>query len=181
MICRHSGGRLGNVIVSDTQVPELCHDFSSRVLAEIEQPSQSTRWRLRPAIALLGVFQAAAVVLFAWLWYVHPVRPSTPEAGPVVATHATADPNDGVRTRAMEVLVDRLEDRIWAMHAAGSNLTNELVNVARYLNIVLPDDVARESVKLAGVNPLQALWGALVPEPPAEAEPAATAEDVHAL
>ena len=172
---------LGNVIASDTQVPELSRDFGSRVLEEIRQPRQPARWRLRPAVVLLSVFLAAAIVLFAWLWYTHPARPAKPEMGPVATLHGTPSPNDEVRARAMEALVDRLESRLWDMHAAGNKLTTDLVNVARYLNIMIPDDVARESVRLAGVNPLQALWDAIVPGPPAEPEPAATAEDVHAI
>jgi len=171
---------IGNVIAADPQVPELPADFTARVMSEIERPRRPSFARPRVRfIALVGL-QAAAVIVFAWLWQAHSARsPAPPPSTPVAPVVATAQ--DEMRARAMELLVERFEDRLWEMHAAGAKITSDLASVARYLNIMIPEDVVRESVKMAGLNPLQALWDSLLPTPPDEVEPAPADQEVHSI
>jgi len=171
---------IGNVIGADPQVPELPADFTTRVMSEIERPRKPrVAWSRRRLVAVVGL-QAAAVIAFAWLWQTHGSRSATPVAPPPMAP-VVATAQDEMRARAMELVVERFEDRLWEMHAAGAKITSELASVARYLNIMIPEDVIRESVKMAGLNPLQALWDSLLPTPPDEVETTPADQEVHSI
>ena len=84
---------------------------------------------------------------------------------------------EGVRS----LIVEGVEDRLWEMYAAGRKLPSDVLGLARYLDITLPEDVARESSKLANVNPWQAFWGPLGAGDEEEPQAAPPADEVHSI
>jgi hypothetical protein len=171
---------LGNVIASDPQIPELQTDFTDRVMQRV-RPHRGLRPSLRVVVAAGAVLQAAAVLGFAILLNRHPA--TTP--APLPARGETVQPNPYPPTAGNDALrkliLDRIEERLSDMHAAGETLTSDFVNMARYLNITVPDDVARDSVQMAGTNPWQGIWNALMPSGAEEEPPAPPDADVHSF
>jgi hypothetical protein len=174
---------IGHVIASDPHVPELPASFTDRVLRDIARPRGGVlRFpRTRVAVVTAALAQAAAVLAIAVLWNTRPAASAPSAAAPALASVTDdAEVRDPAYNAVLGVIVEGVEDRLWAMHAAGSKLTSEVKNLARYLDISLPEDVARESSKIAGVNPWQAFWGTLGPNEE-EPEPTPSADDVHSI
>ena len=174
---------VGHVIASDTQVPELSANFTDRVLHEVEQPRPRVVRFTSPRVALVAaaIVQVAAVVTFVVVWQTTSIKPLSPDASDVVSVaskgHAANRPSEAeVRDR----LKDAVEDRLWDMYAGGTKTwTTELRNIARYFDVTVPEDVARESLKT--VN-----WKNLLPDPPGtddqdESEPALSTDQVHSI
>jgi hypothetical protein len=188
--CRHCQQTLamleavGHVIASDSQVPELSDDFTARVMKQTRHTPRIVRFPTR-RVAIVGaaLAQAAAVLLIAVYWN-HAAAPVPP-----LDTHIVADAQDPTPqlTPAQEglrdLIIEGVEDRIWEMHAAGRQFTNQVTQLARYLDISLPEDIARESSKMAQVNPWQGFWDGLAPAPELDsAQPAPPAtETVHSF
>ncbi len=157
----------GNVIASD-QPPAMSDDFTARVMADVER--RQRRSRTIRIYAIAGLAQAAAVALFV-IWLTG--KPAASPASTTLATSAVATPNlasaelkDELEAPAIKkLIVERVEDRIWAMHSAGESFTSDVVALARYLNILLPDEVVRDSVRMADASPWQSLWDVLLPPP----------------
>lgn len=166
---------IGNVIANDPVVPELRADFSDRVVARIRAPRRTRRPIMRIALVSGAVLQAAAVLLFAIYLTAQPR--SGPVATPAGLTAPVADADvQGIK----DLVLERLEDRIWSMHRAGSDLTSEVRSMAQYLNIIVPDDVA-ESARALEVNPFQAFWDALLPGAAVEPDAAGPTDDIHSI
>ena len=138
---------------------------------------------LRVAIVAAALVQAAAVVTFAIIRHGQSAAPepaTSPPARVAAIEEATLpDPGaEGVRS----LIVEGVEDRLWEMYAAGRKLPADVLGLARYLDITLPEDVARESSKLANVNPWQAFWGPLGSGEEEEAPQAPPpADEVHSI
>lgn len=157
----------GNVIAAD-QPPAIADDFTARVMADVER--RRRRGRTIRLYVIAGLAQAAAVALFV-IWIGG--KPAVPAAAPTLA--ATGVPSrslssveltDELEAPAIKkLIVERVEDRIWAMHAAGESFTSDVIALARYLNILLPDEVVRDSVRMADASPWQSLWDVLLPSP----------------
>jgi hypothetical protein len=105
----------------------------------------------------------------------------TPAESPGVTSVADEVAPDPAYDAVFGLIAEGVEDRLWAMHAAGTQFTTEVKNLARYLDLSLPEDIARESAKMAERNPWQVLWGSIVPGEEDKAEPAPSAEDVHSI
>ncbi len=171
---------IGNVVANDRQVPELSDEFGNRVAWQIQHSRPVRRPSLHIAIAAGVLLQIAAVLVFAFMLRAQPAKSAHVNSMSTAVT-ASADEGDPQFQAVRKLIVDRIEDRIWDMHAAGTKLTADFVNMARYLNIVLPDDMARESVKMAGVNPWQGFWDSVVPAEEEEPESAAPPENIQSI
>lgn len=172
---------VGTLIATDTAQPPLPGDFTDRVMAQISHRAARRPRPLRRLLLVAGaVCQAAAVLAFVFYWMPQRSNPSAdrvPPAPRVAPEYANTPEFRAVR----ELVVDRVERRLWEMHHAGSQLTTDLVGLARYLNISLPADVARESLKMAGANPWQALWDAFLPRAEEETETPPTTDELHSI
>lgn len=169
----------GNVIANDSEVPEMSADFTERVMQEIARPQPRTMRFPAPRTAIIAaaIVQVAAVVTFAVVWQSRPAV--VPSDAPF---STTVDQSGSPEAQAIHrLIVERFEDRVWEMYAAATKLPADVLNTARYLDIVLPPDVARESTKMAGVNPWQSFWDLLRPAEDEEPEPAQPADDVHSI
>lgn len=187
--CRHCQQSLamleavGDVLSSDPDVPPLSTDFSDRVIDGIRTPAPRTlRFpRRRVTIVAAALIQAAAVVSIAVFWPSDAPQPSDNDAATPYIAANTGDELDAGKQALRELIFERVEDRIWAMHAAGEQLSNDFLNLAAYANLTLPDDVVRESSRMAGGNPLELLMNSLVPTPTDEPDASSTVGDVHSL
>lgn len=171
----------GNVIASDSQVPEMSEDFTERVMRDITQPQVRTLCFPSPRVALIAaaVVQAAAVITVAVVWQSRSIPNVAPAPLATVATRENASKPDAEAIHRL--IVEGFEDRVWDMYAACTRLPADVLDTARYLDIVLPPDVARESAKMAGVNPWQSFWDLLQPGEDEEPEPAPSADEVHSI
>jgi len=173
----------GHVIASDTQAPAVADDFTERVMRVVAQPrTRVIRFpRLRVAIVAAALVQAAAILTIAIIRNNQasaPALPTAPSARVVAAESTSPDLGaEGVRS----LIVEGVEDRLWEMYAAGRKLPSDVLGLARYLDITLPEDVARESSKLANVNPWQAFWGPLGAGDEEEPQAAPPADEVHSI
>jgi hypothetical protein len=172
---------VGHVIASDWQMPELSEDFADRVMRGIEQPRPRVLHfpLARVAVLAAAAAQAAAVLIFAVLWNT-PAPPAPVDSGAVVSTGGQPDDDPGFLA-IRNLIVDGVEDRIWAMHNAGRRLTADVVNLAGYLDILIPADLARESSKMANVSPLRGMLESVLPPQEQEPESAAPADGVHSI
>jgi len=172
---------LGNVIAADPQIPDLPTDFTDRVMLQIK-PRRGLRPALRVAVVAGAILQAAAVLGFALLLNRKPAAESTPVSASssgivrVDKNWATENPDNKV---VYKLIRDGVEARLADMYAAGETLTSDFRNLAHYLNITVPDEVARESVQMAGTNPWQVVWDAMVPIEADEEPPVPSDANVH--
>lgn len=164
---------VGHVIGGDPRSPELSGDFVDRVMAEVATPTAPRRLTVpwtRVAIVAAALAQAAAIVAAVILWNVP--RTDGPVAGPGAGAAEMARFAADPEFRAVhKLIVEGVEDSLWEIHHTGRRLTEDLVTLGRYLDIVLPEDVARESSRMAGANPWNFLWS---PMSPGEEEPPET-------
>jgi hypothetical protein len=173
----------GHVIASDTHTPAVSDDFTARVMSAVAQPrARVIRFpRLRVAIVAAALVQAAAILTIAIIrngQTAEPAQPTAPTVRVAGVESTLPDPGaEGVRS----LFVEGVEDRLWEMFAAGRNLPSDVLGLARYLDITLPADVARESSKLANVNPWQAFWGPLGAGDEEEPEAAPPAGEIHSI
>ncbi len=175
--CRHCQQTLamleavGHVISSDSQIPELSGDFTDRVMADIELPTQRViRWPWpRVALVLGGVAQVAAVLVFALVWMSGssvspgPQTPSTP-----VAAHSEPQP-------VFAVLVDRVSEMCRGAGAEVADLKSAL-NVPAARTPALAETPDEESP--LGALP-RLLFGESTP-PQAPPQPAA-GDGIHSI
>jgi hypothetical protein len=173
---------IGHVIAADAQQqPELSAGFTDRVLQEIARPRSVRFPYVRAAVVLGALAQAAAVLAIALLW----TSPPAPETAPPETDTALADaagPADPAYNAVLGLIAEKVEDHLWEMYSTGTQITAGVKNLARYLNVSVPEDVVRESSKLAGVNPWQAFWGVLNPGVEKEPEPGTpSADDIHSI
>jgi hypothetical protein len=173
----------GHVIASDAVVPELSPDFTDRIMQAVAAPApRIVRFpSTRVALFAAAIVQVAAVVSFVVLWPFGrtPVVPSAPTD--VTAKLAASIAEHPDRALVYRSIVEGIEDHFWEMHAAGRQLTTDVLQMARYLDIQVPDDVVRESTKVAEVNPWQALWDTLQPREVEEPEPAVTDDEIRSI
>jgi hypothetical protein len=175
---------IGHVIAADThQQPDLSPGFTDRVLAGIARP----RTRIlhfpyvRAAVVVGALAQAAAVLAIALLWTSRPAVDPVP-GSPTDASPADAGvTNDPAYRAVLGLIAEKVEDHLWEMYSTGTQITADVKNLARYLNVSVPEDVVRESSKVAGVNPWQFFWGTLSPTEEQEPEPMSSAEDIHSI
>ncbi len=172
---------VGTLIATDSVHPPLSPDFTDRVMARIAHRSAQRRRPLRRLLLVAGaVSQAAAVLAFVLYWL--PPKPRPPAQPAPAAPQVPLEYANSPEFRAIrELVVDRVERRLWEMHHAGTQLTSDLVGLARYLNISLPADVARESLRMAGANPWQALWDAFLPRGEEETETPPATDELHSI
>lgn len=175
---------VGHVIAADTDAPELSEDFTARVMQELAPPAAQPRrievpWT-RVAVVTAALAQAAAILLVVVLWNT-PAPVSEAPTDMEMAGTVTMPENDPAYQALHNEITARIEDRIWGMHHAGAKLTADVANLARYLDIMVPEDVARESSKMAQSNPWEYFWGSV--QPPAEDAPEAdaSADDLHSI
>lgn len=174
---------IGHVIASDPHAPELSPSFTQRVMQDIGR-SRTVRFPLRRVALVAAAFtQAAAVLLLAIFWNSRPVAPPAEPGPPTMAAVTDAWPGEGdpAYNAVLGLIVEGVEDRIWEMYRGGARMTADVKNLAQYLNITTPEDIARESSKIAGVNPWQAFWGTLGPEDEPRPAPSASADEVHSI
>ncbi len=170
---------VGHVIATDPDVPSLSDDFTDKVMQRVAKPRPRI-YRLITGRVAIGL-QAAAVLAFVLLWHNWSDSPTEPTVAPTAGV-ASAHADDPEYREVMGALVRRVEDRLWDVHAAGRQLTSDMSELASYLNVPLPAEVADESVKMAGSNPLLLLFDSLLPpEEQPENEPADDVGDVHSI
>mgnify|MGYP000272583894 CR=1 FL=1 len=170
---------VGHVLGSDSGVPSLSPGFTDRVMRDIAEPPQRSTtipWT-RVALVGLALAQAAAILAFALLWNAPRVTPA-PLRG--VADNAAVEDDVGFRA-VQRLIAEGVEDNLWEMHHARVQLTQDLIALAKYLDITLPEEVARESSKMAQVNPWNYLWSPVAPGEDEAVETPATEEDVHSI
>jgi hypothetical protein len=163
---------LEHTLTADRDVPPLSHDFAERVMGRIErrQPVARRTLPLRVAVVAGMMLQAAAVLAFAVL-----LQPSgTGPAAPIDnATAGPAEPLAVIRPHpdidVYEIIAGRFAARVAEMHAAGQTLTTDAVQIARYLDITVPD-VDAPPPNVATGFPLD------VVDPPLSAQPAPAPE-----
>ncbi len=147
---------IGHVIAADAQQqPELSPGFTDRVLADIARPrARVLRFPyVRVAVVVGALAQAAAVMAIALLWTSRPATDPvpSPKADPSAVEAAAA--NDPAYRAVLGLIAEKVEDHLWEMYSTGTQITADVKNLARYLNVSVPEDVVRESSQVAGVNP----------------------------
>ncbi len=174
---------IGHVIAADAHQPELSAGFTDRVLQDIARPrTRVLRFPyVRAAVVVGALAQAAAVVAIALLWTARPLADPVPSPKADTSLAAAGAPNDPAYRAVLGLITEKVEDHLWEMYGAGTQVTADVRNLVRYLNISVPEDVVRESSKLAGVNPWQAFWGVLGPTEEQEPEAPSSAEDIHSI
>ncbi len=170
---------VGQLIAADPQTPELPPDFTDRVMQQVRRPRAARLRMPRVAVITAVMLQAAAVLAFVVLWNAQ-VRSPTARPTPVVAQ---ADyPGDELGREAIyRLIVEGVEDRIWDLHASGAKFGADLLALARYLDIPVPEEIARQSARLAEVNPWTGFWDTLVPAEDDQTDVAVPDEDVHSI
>lgn len=169
---------IGNVIVSDPQVPEMSVSFTDGVMRQIRRPRRVFRPSLRVAVVAV-LFQAAAILAFAVLWNLPGSQTNVPDAAAVDETGPGSDNPD--RERAYVLIHNGVRDELFRRYASGVTFTEELMDLARYANFTVDDDLARALVQMAGVNPWAWFWQVALGGEEEEAEPASNANDVHSI
>lgn len=168
----------GHLIATDRREPSVSADFTDNVMAAVAQrESQRARPRriraTRVAIVVGAVLQAAAVLLLAILMQSRPAKPApggAPSAPPAVA----AKPASGVDATLLEAkssgdLREAIYGKIEQLLLARENLTTQGKRALAYLNLDVPDAVARATSDPGLLNPLTGWLDALLPgttEPP---------------
>lgn len=170
----------GHVLAEDDpELPELSHDFATRVMTEIELEGirprrRSILFRLPLALSTLGA--AAAIGLFAYLlpWKAIEVPTAKTPTVEVGGTVARIDPEliNGDAVDVTEYILRRVDQLV----AAKASLSQDLDSLAQYpLNLSLPEHAA----EVTAVDPFTGFWNAVLPTRPADAdEPAVTPQPV---
>jgi hypothetical protein len=174
---------IGHVINSDPHMPELAPDFTARVLRDVAQPRVRILQLPLARVALVAgaLAQAAAVLAITVLWNTPPAANAPATVAPPLVATAGAESADPAYNAVLGLIVEGVEDQFWGMYATGTKMTADAKGLARYLNISLPEDVARESSKIAEVNPWQAFWGGIGPSDEKPPEPSSSGENVHSI
>lgn len=170
---------IGNVLASDAEVPELSAGFSEQVLQQVQRPRRRPTLRV---VVLTGLaLQAAAVLVFALLLNTpSPAPTAVNAASPVAGTHgAPIEVLEG-QDAARQLLTERFEDLAYECLDAGTNLTKNVKDALRYLNITVPDEYVRQSERIAE-NPLMELLRVLVPPVESPPQTTQTTDDLHSL
>lgn len=166
------------VIGADRRQPALSADFTERVMEQIAEHTDAQRrvYRVRAtrvAFVVGGLIQAAAVVIFAIMLPRSGVDPATPRAdGPATAGAGLSltgvdDPAIDLR----EYVFGRLER---GLRNTPAKWTEDMRQLAGYLNVSVPEPVARASADPRTLMPLFAIENLISPAPGATApEPAA--------
>lgn len=170
---------IGNVIASDPQVPELSVSFTDRVMRQIQRSRRVYRPSLRVAVVAGALLQAAAILAFAVLWKLPGSQTVVPDAAAVDETAPGSDNPD--RERAYVLIYDGVRDELFKRYASGVTFTEDLMNLARFANFTVDDDLARASEQMAGVNPWTRFWQVALGGEEEEAESTSTADDVHSI
>jgi anti-sigma factor RsiW len=188
--CRHCQQTLamleavGHVIASDGDVPALSDGFTARVMRDVQRPRTLRFPAARVALVAGALLQAAAVLVFAIVLNTRPAAPPVEAVASAgrAGVGSSASPVDKPGAAFVRALIaDAFQDRVSAMHAAGQQLTADVVNLAKYLDMPLPDDVARASVKMASGNPWQDLWDSVAPAEREDPDSGAGDDDVQSL
>jgi hypothetical protein len=176
---------IGHVVAAEDTPPELPASFATDVVGRIERRQKHRSRRvIRLTLVSATVLQAAAVLVLAILFAGQDEPPPVPMTAETALLESGASPEltpDPSYKAIQDLIRDRVEDRVWEMHAAGKNLTTDFLNVARYLNVMLPQELARESERIAEVNPWQGLWDGLVPSDEEEVETTTPDGDIHSI
>ncbi len=155
---------LRDALRSDSDTPRLSDDFADRVMAAVHERRMAPEPNAPRRLLLWapGLAAAAAVLVFS-LWP-QSVTPASERDEPAPGITVLAPAGDGAQQLAIfnEVL-DRIESRIHQMHQAGRSITSDTVQLAEYLNLDLPADVAAQTHELLASDPFTGFWKALVP------------------
>lgn len=160
---------VGHVIASDRRGPMLTTDFTDRVMGVIRQRSSERlalrrkRW-LRVALVVGGVMQAAAVLVFAVIWGAgrDDGGSRSAVASPVVELAVgPAEPllSDMSADQLREFIYSRLEQALLAQ----KNLSEQGRRTLMYLNLDVPDPVARATFDALPLNPLTGWLNIVLP------------------
>ncbi len=162
--CRHCQQTLAmlescaHLIATDRRGPSLSADFTERVMADVAARGPHRVHRLRAtrvAFVAGALVQAAAVVLIAVSLDGGKMRPTPPERRTAGEDRALiARPDGDLR----ELFYDTLEQYL----IASDDLTAQGRRVAQYLNISVPDPVARAVTDPTALNPLLG-WTTILP------------------
>ena len=181
---------IGHTVASDIDIPALSADFTDRLIATVHRRQPLSRRTLSVRIAFAGaaVLQAAAVLFFAIV-----LQPTPAELGASLGSAFTvADrPDESVPPSlaaqfsdvdVFEALSVGVEVRLKVAQATGQTISDEARAAARYLNIMLPDDV-ESTVNLATIDPTAGILDTLFPAAHEEATDTvtSTATDVYSL
>jgi hypothetical protein len=172
-----------NVISSDTQIPQLSDGFTERVLETVSQPEpRVVRFPLRRVAIIAGaIVQAAAVLAFAVMWNTPEVEPAAAPVSGAAVTGVSEGAGSAGSEAIRDLIVERVEERLWDMHLAGVQWTTDLYNLARFCQVMVPEEVARESSQMASGNPWDAIWETLRPVEEEEAAPTLVADGIHSI
>lgn len=174
---------IGDVVAADHDVPRVAADFVDRVVQDIavSQQAQLRRQRWRRAVLGIVALQAAAVVAFIWILPQRRVAPAVPAVQtPAVDDAPEVALEDLDREALKELVLRRAEDMAFEWHAAGVEVTSNFKDMLRYANLMVPDEVLKNSEGFA-VNPLLGIFEALVPGEAPEPEPVVPDSDVHSI
>jgi anti-sigma factor RsiW len=159
---------LAHTVASDNRAPALSPQFTDGVMARLShRPRRLMATRVVVAVGMVA--QAAAVLLLAlYLGHGSPEAATSNvvvQAGVGRGAALTASLNE---VDVYEDIVNRVEQRITRLHAAGRTVTGDVVQLAQYLNITLPEDLADASLEMAVADPWTGFWRAVFPVPAAE-------------
>lgn len=165
-----------NTLASDDDLPALSDGFADRVMLAVERQQPRTRRLLSTRVAVVGgmMLQAAAVLAFAILMHpaMDPANPPAPTDAPaLVVNDARPDPAGLTAPSApsapsltarldqshsdveyFEDIVDSVESRMQKMHTAGQSFTQEVVQIAQYLNVEVPGAPGAPSESVAAAE-----------------------------
>jgi hypothetical protein len=164
-----------NTLANDDPTPPLSGTFTDRVMADIRN-KRAVRRRMLPArVAIAGgmVVQAAAVLVFAIL--VAEQRPAPDQNTNLTRGTAVPTNNEPLQIVAAdevawrEIVLDKAEQRLTDMVAAGKTITGDVSLLSRYLEV--PPALAEHTEDIATASPWQVLWETVAPPATQSASP----------
>lgn len=172
---------IGSVLGGDRDVPDLPSDFTHRVMNAVERPRTVRFPLLRGMIVAAAVAQAAAVLVVVLFSGVHPADDTSGSVGAELGPKLVELDEDPGRAAITQLVAEGVEDKLWSMHAAGLRLTTDLKQLARYLDVTIPEDLARDSGDMAKANPWQGVLESVIPDEEEKSNPADPAEEIHSI
>lgn len=178
---------VGFVLRNDEETPPLRDEFADHVMRRIH-----VRERIRPrvirfplrrvAIVAATMVQAAAVLMIALFLARPPANPATPVTAPPVELATSDESASPGYQGVMAYLTELVDDQLWeTYYNTGEKLPADVLKLAAYLDLTLPETYARESEKIAEAAPLEIFLpsGARSDDEQDESEDAA--DDVHSI
>ena len=152
-----------HILAGDARAPKLSVNFTNNVMNDIRQKGfrAGRKPRRRVVLVAAGLMQAAAVIVFAFLWINHqkvPVKPPGSDTGFTIAAGESIDQKDSAG------LLQKMQDRMAELKSAPSLWGNDFRAIASYAPSLLNIGELPQSVPS---NPLD--W--LFPMPVEKGEP----------